>query len=136
MDRIERVTSMPGRRQIVPYASSPQEEEPKQSPAARVIAALRTAIARGMFNSGTPFNENSLAKQYNVSRPDVHEALTALEYEGLIQYLPNRGFFSYIVTLDDARNIYSTREVLEGLASRQFTERATEEQVAKLEKAI
>jgi DNA-binding GntR family transcriptional regulator len=112
------------------------EVEPEQAPTPRVIDTLRTAIARGTFESGTPLKETPLAKQYNVTPEVVHEALMVLEAEGLIQHFPDRGYVVYTVTLADAEDIYQTREVLEGLASRLFTERATANQVTQLEKAI
>lgn len=102
----------------------------------QVVAALKTDIARGTFESGTPLQEIPLAEQYKVTPEAIHEALLVLEAGGFIQHLPDQGYVSYAVTLQEAEDIYQTREVLEGLASRLFSQRATPDRVIELEKAI
>jgi DNA-binding GntR family transcriptional regulator len=102
----------------------------------QVITALKTDIAKGIYESETPLEEIPLAEHYNVTPEAVHEALMVLEAGGFIQHLPDQGYVSYGVTLQEAEDIYQTREVLEGLASRLFSQRATPDRVIELEKAI
>ncbi len=103
----------------------------------QVIAALKTDIARGTFESETPLKEIPLAEQYKVTPEAIHDALLVLEAGGFIQHLADKGYVSYGVTsLQEAEDIYQTREVLEGLASRLFSQRATPDRVIELENAI
>src|ERR1019366_4053549 len=63
-------------------------------------------------------------------------ALRQLESEGLISIIPNKGPVVRELTVGEARDIYSIRAVLEGLAARRFVENANDIQVEKLQEAL
>ena len=71
-----------------------------------------------------------------VSRTVIREALRQLESEGLIAMIPNKGPVVRELTLDEAKDLYAIRAVLEGLAARLFVENASESQVKQLERAL
>jgi DNA-binding GntR family transcriptional regulator len=71
-----------------------------------------------------------------VSRTVIREALRQLESEGLVAIVPNKGPVVRTLTLDEARDLYAIRAVLEGLAARLFVEHANDAQVDKLEGAM
>ncbi len=71
-----------------------------------------------------------------VSRTVVREALRQLESEGLISIIPNKGPVVRELTLAEARDLYSIRAVLEGLAARRFVENANDSQLEKLQQAL
>jgi len=102
----------------------------------KAVDLLRTKITSGFYKPGERLKETDLAGKLEMSRSAIREALKALEGEGLVQHIPNKGFIVSNVTFIDARDIYETREVLEGLASRLFAERALADQVAKLKQAL
>lgn len=102
----------------------------------QVVAALRSAIMSGRFAPGQRLVEKELCDLMGVSRPSVREALRELEAEGLINNVPNRGPVVARVSAEDARGIYQVRGVLEGLAAKLFAVHATDEQLAKLERAV
>src|SRR5690606_28492211 len=64
------------------------------------------------------------------------EALRELETEGLISLLPNRGPIVSLLSAEEARSIYEARVALEVLATKLFTERATDLQRAELRSAL
>lgn len=101
-----------------------------------VVETLRKAIAEGKYDPPVRLVEAELCDELQVSRGTVREALNQLKAEGLIQYVPYKGFTVPILTVHEAENIYQAREVLEGLASRLFTEKATKDEKAELEAAI
>jgi DNA-binding GntR family transcriptional regulator len=53
-----------------------------------------------------------------VSLAPVREALAVLEQEGQLTYLPRRGYFVTELDLDDLREIYGLRKVVEERAAR------------------
>lgn len=67
-----------------------------------------------------------LAKQLNVSRTPVNNALCILAKEGYLDFVPNQGYSVHRLTREEALNLYEIREVLEvgtiGKAIRQMTD--------------
>ena len=52
---------------------------------------LRDAIVAGHFAEDEPIRQDDIARQFNVSKIPVREALTRLEAEGLVMFQRNRG---------------------------------------------
>lgn len=98
----------------------------------QVVTNLRTAIYAEHFKPGTRLIERELCELLGVSRSSVREALRQLEAEGLIQTL-TKGPVVASVAPDQLREIFEARGALEGLSARLFAERATVDQVSKLE---
>ncbi len=80
--------------------------------------ALRQAILGRKIPPGRKLVVRVLAEDLGLSPTPVKEALSALEREGLVVAVPHRGYFVLEPGLEDVREIYSLREVLEGLAAR------------------
>jgi DNA-binding GntR family transcriptional regulator len=84
-----------------------------------------------------------LAKQLNVSRTPVNNALSILAQQGYLDFVPNQGYSVHKLTREEAENHYAIREVLEvgfiGEAIRNMTEKkmqALEKRKNDYEKAI
>lgn len=104
---------------------------------ARAEAALRHAILDGRLSSGERLVERHLCEALQVSRGSLREALRSLHAEGLVDLVPHRGPVVARITAEQAREIYSIRGALEGLAARTMAERpnlrALEQMAAALE---
>ncbi len=59
----------------------------------RIAEILRKGIYFGTFQPGQELVQNTLAQQLGVSRMPVREAIYILLNEGLVEHIPNRGFF-------------------------------------------
>lgn len=80
----------------------------------QVIAdALRHAILQGRLTSGQPLKQDQIAEQMGVSKIPVREALVQLRAEGLIVFLPNRGFVVSELSPGEVEEIYLMRMALE-----------------------
>jgi GntR family transcriptional regulator, trigonelline degradation regulator len=99
----------------------------------RVLDELRHSIIAGRLKPCERLVERELIAMMGVSRTVIREALRQLESEALITIIPNKGPVVRELTLEEARDLYSIRAVLEGLAARLFVENASDEQIAKLE---
>jgi len=82
---------------------------------------LRKAILSRRYLPGTRLLVRELAESLGLSPTPIKEALAALEKEGLIRAIPHKGYQVPLLNLEDVREIYELREVLEGLAARLAT---------------
>ena len=86
------------------------------STADRIGDALRLRILRGEFRAGDPLRQDTIATELGASKIPVREALVQLKAEGLVAFVPNRGFVVSAVSADEAREIFAMRIALETLA--------------------
>ncbi len=94
--------------------------EPGQEPS--VTVRLRELILNGSFAAGDHIREAKVAELLGVSRTPVRLALGALEHEGLVARLPNRGFRVRGFSVQDIGQAIDLRGVLEGMAARLVAE--------------
>jgi DNA-binding GntR family transcriptional regulator len=85
--------------------------------------ALRGRILDGDLPPGTPLREEALAGEYDVARHSLRSALRALQGEGLVQILPNRGARVTSLSREDVRGLSDLRVALEVEAARMALER-------------
>jgi DNA-binding GntR family transcriptional regulator len=97
---------------------------------------LRSAIASGRFKPGQRLVERELCELTGVGRTSIREALRQLEAEGLVTTIPHRGPSVSTITLEEARQLYSVRALLEGHAGRQFALRRVPEDLRDLNTAV
>ena len=102
----------------------------------RVERVLRQAIIDGKLQPGRRLTERELTGMTGVSRTLIREALRQLESEGLISVIPNRGPVVRELTLEEAKELYAIRAVLEGLAARLFVAHADEVAMTRLREAV
>jgi GntR family transcriptional regulator, gluconate operon transcriptional repressor len=84
----------------------------------RTTELLRERILAGDFGLGERLVEAKIARQLQISRGPVREALRQLRAEGLVREEPHRGVFVVDLTVDDVREIYELRAAIEGRAVR------------------
>lgn len=102
----------------------------------QVLDALRQSIVSGRVAPGARLVERELIEMLGVSRTVVREVLRQLESEGLIHVVPNKGAVVRVLAVSDAKDFYSIRAVLEGLAARLFVEKAPEAEIERLDAAL
>jgi DNA-binding GntR family transcriptional regulator len=110
--------------------------EPPASLAASVTDAIRERILGGTFAPGERLVEAEIARQLQISRGPVREALARLRAEGLAYEEPRRGSFVAELTPSDIREIYELRAALESRAARLIIQHGDEAVFARLEAII
>lgn len=98
----------------------------------RVYREIRQAILSGELPSGNRLVELSLAARYDVSRTPVREALKRLIAEDLVTVDSVRGTVVRGIDMPEVEEVYSIREVLDGLAARLAARRISQEDLARL----
>lgn len=87
--------------------------------------ALRAAILDGTLGAGARLVQTELANALGVSTTPVREALRDLATEGLVAFDPHRGALVRALALDEVREIYQLRIVLEPLMVERVIEDVT-----------
>jgi DNA-binding GntR family transcriptional regulator len=83
------------------------------SVADQVAAVLRQRILAGEFRPGAPLHEVPLASSLGVSRNTMREAMKVLSLEGLLKRNIHRSIAIAELSLQDLREIYQLRRMLE-----------------------
>lgn len=86
--------------------------------AEQAYGVLREAILSHALPPGARLSVPELARQLEISRSPVREAIARIQYEGLADFEPHRGAVVARIDLPALAEIYQIREVLEGLAVR------------------
>lgn len=86
----------------------------------QVENAVREAITSGRYAPGERLVERELCAALGVSRTSVREALRRLEAEKLVQIIPHKGPVVATISLEEARELYTIRALLEGFAAHEF----------------
>lgn len=90
-----------------------------------VYYSLRYRIRNGELRPGDRLREVDLAKQLNVSRTPIREAIHRMESEGLVEIAPSRGVMLTQLDQQQVRELYALRASLEGTAARFAAQHAT-----------
>lgn len=85
----------------------------------RVVDTLRRAILGGGLSPGTPLVLATLSASLGVSRTPIREAIRELATEGLVDFDSFRSATVHTPTLEEAREIYKLRLLLDPLAVRE-----------------
>ena len=101
-----------------------------------VYERIRSGIFDKTLVSGQRLPEIVIAKEYNVSRTPVREALRRLENEGLVQIVPGWGACLASPTRQEIIDTYEVRENLEIMAIRKASQLITPLQICLLEEQI
>ncbi len=100
------------------------------------MAELRDAIVRGDLAPGAPIRQTTAAQELGLSVIPVREALKTLAGEGIVQYVPQRGYTVTELTAESVDGIFRIRELLETEAEAGASVRLRAEDVAAMRSAL
>jgi DNA-binding GntR family transcriptional regulator len=100
------------------------------------LERMRAAILDQRFPPGARLVERDIGEQMGVSRTVVREVIRHLESEGLVQNIPHQGPIVAHLDADAAAQIYEIRAMLEAAAAAAAAERASEADIASMDKAL
>jgi DNA-binding GntR family transcriptional regulator len=98
-----------------PLERSPRDGRPLP---VRVYEALRDQIVSGDLVADAQLVQEQVAESLGVSRTPVRDALNRLSHEGLVTWLPGRGYLVNALSERDVVEVYQVRRLLEVEAAR------------------
>ena len=79
----------------------------------QIVEKVWLSIAERRLRPGVQLKEEQMATIFHVSRARIRQALAALEREGLVTIIPNRGAFVCKPTVEEARDVFFVRRTVE-----------------------
>jgi DNA-binding GntR family transcriptional regulator len=93
--------------------SSVSSALPRQTLVETAVSALRQRILRGEFKDGEPLNQVAIAREYDISRIPLREAMRRLEAGGLLIFHPGKGAVVSSLSLEQIREVVDLRSTIE-----------------------
>lgn len=97
-----------------------------------IVQALTRAIVEHRLQPGAKLAEQKLADHFGVSRTLVRQALFQLSQNRLIRLEPARGAFVAAPSVNEARQVFAVRRMLEAEMTRAFVREATPSRIKSL----
>jgi len=101
-----------------------------------IVSALTKAIVEHRLLPGSKLAEQKLADHFGVSRTLVRQALLQLSQHQLVTLEPARGAFVAAPSVDEARQVFAVRRMLECEMARSFAHQATPARIRVLREHI
>lgn len=102
----------------------------------KVYLQIKKAILDCRLPPGAPLIETHLAKELGVSRTPIRKAIARLEQEGFVTAAPSKGYHVAEISLQEIRETYQLREILECHLVRETAKLFTQEELEEMESAL
>ncbi len=102
----------------------------------QIVESLTRAIVEHRLHPGTKLAEQKLADHFGVSRTLVRQALFQLSQNRLIRLEPARGAFVAAPSVDEARQVFAVRRMLEVEMTRAFVRQVTPSKIKALREHV
>lgn len=109
---------------------------PSVTPTEAIVESLTRAIVEHRLQPGAKLAEQRLADQFGVSRTLVRQALFQLSQQRLVKLEPARGAFVAAPSIEEARQVFGVRRMLEAGLVKAFMAQQNETQLRALEDHI
>jgi DNA-binding GntR family transcriptional regulator len=97
---------------------------------------IRKGIINGTFSLGEKLLESTLSKVIGTSKTPIREALAALNLQGLVQIIPQRGAFVFDLSQESVEQLCQYRLILETAAMTQALDKNSTALLAELEDLV
>jgi DNA-binding GntR family transcriptional regulator len=116
---------------LIPLGS-PDAQAPEASRTDQIVQAITQAIVAHHLRPGEKLVEQRLGDRFAVSRTVVRQALNRLAEMKLVQLEPARGAFVAAPSVQEAREVFAVRQMVEGQMLREVVARATSADLKRL----
>lgn len=104
----------------------------KEMDSETIYQRIQLGILERRLLPGTKLAEERLAEVAGVSRTKIRQVLARLAYEGVVTLVPNRGAYVARPSVEEAREMFETRRLLEPTLVAKLCQQATAKDIAVL----
>ncbi|SMG17857.1 transcriptional regulator, GntR family [Paraburkholderia susongensis] len=97
-----------------------------------IYERIYVAILEHRLHPGTKLAEERLAEIFDVSRARIREVLARLAHEQIVELVPQRGAYVAKPTIEQARDVFEARRLIEPAVLRRLIATLTPEKLARL----
>lgn len=127
-----KVVGSTARKAAKPGASNSTAAAAPATTTQRIVDSITTAIVERRLMPGTKLAEQKIADIFAVSRTVVRQALNQLSRDKLVTLTPARGAFVAEPSVEEARQVFEVRHMLEAAMIKRLAAEITPAQVAEL----
>jgi len=130
----DRITSDPGPIHSMPAAArkTATTRQDRDSSVDEIYERIYVAILEHRLQPGTKLGEERMADIFGVSRARIREVLARLAHEQIVELFPQRGAYVAKPTIEQARDVFEARRLIEPAVLRRLIETLTPEKVARM----
>ena len=110
--------------------------KPETSSVEQIYERILAAVIEHRLPPGSKLGEDKLSEIFAVSRARVRQVLARLEHEKLVTRPPNRGAFVAEPTIEEAREIFDMRRLIEPGIVRRFLVVSDAKKIAQLRRHV
>lgn len=121
---------MPTSRARQPVATPARLE--RENTQDEIYEKIYVAILEHRLHPGTKLGEERLAEIFGASRARIREVLARLAHEQIVELVPQRGAYVAKPTIEQARDVFEARRLIEPAVMRRLVETLTPEKLARL----
>ncbi len=115
-------------------ADSPESGATEASATEAIYLSLLSAIMEHRLLAGTKLVEERLCEVTGASRARIRQVFARLAHEKLVTLVPNRGAFIASPTIEEAHQVFQTRQVIEPELAATLARQATAAKVRSLQR--
>ncbi|MES2959034.1 MAG: GntR family transcriptional regulator [Pseudomonadota bacterium] len=129
---IEPLAAVPARSRPRRPRSASAPERSTAGATQRIVESITAAIVERRLAPGTKLAEQKIADIFQVSRTLVRQALNQLSRDRLVTLEPARGAFVAMPSVEEARQVFELRAMIEAALVRQLAARISDAQIVQL----
>jgi DNA-binding GntR family transcriptional regulator len=138
-DRIARVQA-PATQRTAPMPTAVRKttssRDEREKTVDEIYERIYTAILEHRLHPGTKLGEERMADIFGVSRARVREVLARLAHEQIVELFPQRGAYVAKPTIEQARDVFEARRLIEPAVLRRLIDTMTPEKVTRMRQHI
>ena len=97
-----------------------------------IYQELKQRIIDGKHTPGEKFNQSKIAREFNVSRTPVIKAFSLLEADGIVDNIPQKGYYVHRLSIRDLYECYALKIALETSIVEDVIKNATKKDIEDL----
>jgi DNA-binding GntR family transcriptional regulator len=97
-----------------------------------IYERIYVAILEHRLQPGTKLGEEKMAEIFGVSRARIREVLARLAHEQIVELYPQRGAYVAKPSIEQARDVFEARRLIEPAVVRRLVDTHTPEKIARL----